>query len=505
MPATLIHPGMYNEEIPDAPAIIGVSTSVTAFAGWTARGPVSQPGRITSFAAFEQAYGGLDSRSAVGYSVAHFFDNGGEAAYIVRLVDPDAGTGVVTLDGGVTIEARSPGAWSSGYAVVIRHDGADAGRFRLDVVDVRSDPAGQAVETFDDLSLVPGDTGFVVTVLDASSRLVRAIVADATAAPAATVLGESGVVPATSMLTGGSDGVVMAPNDPAFERALLPPGGTGGLYQLDAVELFNLLCVPGETDLGVITRLEQFARDRGAFFIADGDPDAGVASLPVRMATLADTGMTHAAMYFPWVLAADPLQPEQGRAFPPCGFIAGIYARNDAQRGVWKAPAGTTARLVGALGTQIVVSDGFNEVLEQLTINSLRDFTGRGTLVWGARVLHGGDPGFVYVGVRRTAIFIEASVRRGMRGALSGLGDEARRARVTRDVSRFMQGLFRQGAFAGTDEKGAWFVECLRDPSSAGALMVMVGFAPLRAAEFVTLRIRLPAGEATPTLAEDSR
>jgi len=385
--------------------------------------------------------------------------------------------------------------------VVIRKSSFDASRFRLSVVNWQLDPAGVAVETFDNLSMKADDARFVTSVLAAQSAYVTAAVqGGATDPPADTAAGN---IPDGAKLAGGADGTVLAPNDPAFETALLPLSGTGGLYQLDRVDLFNLLCVPGETGTGTISALQKFCRDRRAFLIADSADGTTFDTQKDGPGDITGDDAINAAFYYPWIIAADPLQQNRPRAFPPSGFVAGIYARTDAARGVWKAPAGSEASVTGALGVGTVLTDGENGVLNPRAINCIRNFPVYGTVVWGARTLQGNDERgseWKYVPVRRTALFIEESLYRGTQWVVFEPNDEPLWSQIRLNVGAFMQNLFRQGAFQGKTPNDAYFVKCDKETTTQndinlGIVNIVVGFAPLKPAEFVVIQLQQMAGQ----------
>jgi phage tail sheath protein FI len=188
---------------------------------------------------------------------------------------------------------------------------------------------------------------------------------------------------------------------------------------------------------------------------------------------------------------------------PPCGYVAGIYARTDASRGVWKAPAGSDASITGASGLLIAMSDPENGQLNPRAINCLRTLPVYGNVVWGARTLHGDDDRgseWKYVPVRRTALFIEESLYRGTQWVVFEPNDEPLWAQIRLNVGAFMQNLFRQGAFQGRTPREAYFVKCDRETTTQndinlGIVNIHVGFAPLKPAEFVVLRIQQIAGQ----------
>jgi uncharacterized protein len=505
MPTTLSYPGVYIEEIPSGVhTITGVATSVAAFAGWAPFGPVDRAGLVLGYADFARKYGGLDSRSPLGHAVNQFFANGGQRAYVVRLTDDEAASATVTLDGKLVVTASNPGQWADDLAIVTKKSSFDATRFRLTVANWKLDPAGQAVEAFDNLSMDPADPRYVVSVLASQSSYVTVIVqGTSTTPPADTFSGAPGNIPDSAKLGAGADGAVLEPNKAAFETALLPVSGTGGLYSLDRIDLFNLLCVPGETNTGTIAKLQTFCRERRAFLIADSVDGATVDSLDEGPGDITASDAINAAFYFPWVIAADPLQQNRPRAFPPCGFVAGVYARTDATRGVWKAPAGSEASLTGALGVSTPLTDDENGVLNPLAINCIRHFAVYGTVVWGARTLQGNDERgseWKYVPVRRTALFIEESLYRGTQWVVFEPNDEPLWAQIRLNVGAFMQNLFRQGAFQGSTPQEAYFVKCDKETTTQndinlGVVNIVVGFAPLKPAEFVVIQLQQMAGQ----------
>ncbi|MGQ0571099.1 MAG: phage tail sheath family protein, partial [Armatimonadota bacterium] len=310
--------------------------------------------------------------------------------------------------------------------------------------------------------------------------------------------------PPSPPLAGGLDGTVLDPNSPGFEAELDPTNATASIRLLDRVDLFNLLCIPGETNAAALAPLQAYCRDRRAFLLVDCDETATLTLLQSGPpGTLAGADSINAAFYFPWVRAADPLQENRLRTYPPSGFTAGIYARTDATRGVFKAPAGIDASVTGASGVAQPLTDRENGTLNPLGINCIRQFPVYGTVVWGARTLAGNDERgseSKYIPVRRTTLFIEESLYRGTKWVVFEPNDEPLWAQIRLNVGAFMQGLFRQGAFAGRTPREAYFVKCDRetttqDDVNRGIVNILVGFAPLKPAEFVIIKIQQMAGQ----------
>jgi hypothetical protein len=203
------------------------------------------------------------------------------------------------------------------------------------------------------------------------------------------------------------------------------------------------------------------------------------------------------AVYFPRVSVPDPLQGSRLRPTPPSGTVAGLCARIDASRGVWHAPAGADATLLGVAALECLVTDAEAGALGALNINALRVLPGHGPTCWGARTFAGdGEPtGFGYVSVRRLARLIESSLTEGTAWASVERNGPPLWAQVRQDVASFMQTLFRQAALQGSTPRDAYFVKCDEQTTTAddirhGVLNVVVGFAPLKPAEFVVIEIR---------------
>jgi phage tail sheath protein FI len=207
-------------------------------------------------------------------------------------------------------------------------------------------------------------------------------------------------------------------------------------------------------------------------------------------------------VYFPAVNVPDPLAPGRLRTMGASGVVAGIYARTDAARGTWKAPAGIDATLSGATPA-LPLNDGDSGRLNPLAINALRSFPVVGDVVWGARTLFGADQRaseWKYVPVRRMALYIENSLFDGLKWAVFEPNDEPLWAQIRLNVGTFMQDLFRQSAFQGSTPRDAYLVKCDRTTTTQsdidkGIVNILVGFAPLKPAEFVVIRLQQLAGQ----------
>jgi uncharacterized protein len=520
MPVAISYPGVYIEEIPSGVrTITGVATSITAFVGWASKGPTDQAGLVLSWADFVRQYGGLNGNSYLGYAVSQFFVNGGQQAYIVRLVTTsdgnpanNAAVAKQTL-APLTIRAQNPGVWGNNYAVAIKGQ-ASGNRFQLQVVYIDpTDSTGKTqvvVESYANVSATnPDPQGrYVCDVVNNTSSYIT--VDDVTQPPSPAKPADTpapGSLTSAQQLSGGQDGTILTPNSSAFESALIPGGafpGTGGVNYLDHVDLFNLLVVPGETTPATLALLESYCVDHRAFLIADCDQNATLTTLSGGPSSqVSGVDGTNAAFYFPWVMAPDPLSQNLPSQYPPSGFVAGIYARTDGTRGVWKAPAGTEATVTGATGVVVPLNDRENGVLNPQAVNCIRNFNVYGTIVWGARTLQGNDQigsEWKYIPVRRTALFIEESLFRALKWVVFEPNDEPLWAEIRLNVGAFMQNLFRQGAFQGKTPAEAYFVKCDKETTTQndinlGIVNIVVGFAPLKPAEFVVIQIQQMAGQ----------
>jgi Bacteriophage tail sheath protein len=233
----------------------------------------------------------------------------------------------------------------------------------------------------------------------------------------------------------------------------------------------------------------------------------------VSVVTNASTGVSsmglngdmarNGAIYFPRIKQADSQLGGQIETFVPCGAVAGVMARTDSQHGVWKAPAGIDASLAGVAGLQVEMTDAENGLLNPLGVNCLRTFPAYGRVVWGARTLRGADAAadeYKYVPVRRLALFIEESLYRGTQWVVFEPNDESMWAQVRLNVGAFMNNLFRQGAFQGATPRDAYFVKCDKETTTQndinlGIVNIIVGFAPLKPAEFVIIKLQQMAGQ----------
>jgi phage tail sheath protein FI len=328
-------------------------------------------------------------------------------------------------------------------------------------------------------------------------------------------LGKGRATLAQAAATAGDDGKVL----PLTRELIGDPAAFTGIYALEKVDLFNLLCIPDATRAqasdptktdknvspnDVFAPAMTYCQKRRAFLLIDPPPET--ADLPTATDWIS-SGLTvkdkNGAAYFPRLRLADPLNDFSLRTFAPCGVVAGLYARIDAARGVWKAPAGTEANLSGVRGLVYSLTDAENGVLNPLGLNCFRVFPVYGAVSWGARTLLGADAAaseWKYVPVRRLALFLEESLYRGTQWVVFEPNDEPLWAQVRLNIGAFMQGLFRQGAFQGKTPREAYFVKCDKETTTQndinlGIVNIVVGFAPLKPAEFVIIHLQQLTGQ----------
>jgi len=283
-----------------------------------------------------------------------------------------------------------------------------------------------------------------------------------------------------------------------------------GMYTLEQADLFNLLCIPpyndGDVEPNLISAAVSYCEKRRAMLLVD--PPKKWTDKTKAKDDFSDPNSSlersrNAAIFFPHLRQPNPLRNNQMEDFAPCGVVAGVMARTDVQRGVWKAPAGLDATLVGVPQLSVQLTNAENGELNPLGINCLRGFPITGRVIWGARTLRGADQladEYKYIPVRRLALYIEESLYRGTQWVVFEPNDEPLWAQIRLNVGAFMHNLFRQGAFQGTTPRDAYFVKCDKETTTQndinlGIVNIHVGFAPLKPAEFVIIKLQQMTGQ----------
>ena len=489
------------EEIPSGVRrISGVATSITAFVGTAQRGPVDEPVTLASYPEFELIFGGLWAESTLGHSVRDFYRLGGSTAIIVRVHRSDSNdTASIALgpvgDTRLVLDAASPGLWGSQLSATVDLEvsrGVDATHFNLSVTDAGT----KRTEVFRDISFSSASTRPADEVLRRESSQVR-VSTMPTALPPAVSAGAMN----------GNDG--LAVDDSVFTTGTDMRTNKRGVYALEDAALFNMLVIPPYTpkgDIGTQVRDDaiSYAEELRAIMILD--PPSGWTTPAQAMTDVGGAGFPtseNAALYFPRIRQPDPLKNGELSTFAPSGAVAGVISRTDAKRGVWKAPAGLEATLSGVSELSVKVTDHDIEQLNPLGVNCLRADPKAGHLIFGARTRDGADQTtseWKYLPVRRTALFLEESLDRGTRWVVFEPNSEPLWSKVRLNVGAFMNNLFRLGAFAGAKARDGYFVKCdsettTQNDISAGVVNIVVGFAPLKPAEFVVIRIQQKAGQ----------
>jgi phage tail sheath protein FI len=515
MPSYL-SPGVYVEEVASgARPIEGVGTSVAAFVGLAPSGPLNEPTLVTNWTQYVAAFGDFTDGYYLAHSVYGFFNNGGTAAYVVRVGgSPEGasanGTGPAAVNGSgsadapaaqpsgeprqlgtFTVAATAPGDLS--VEVADPEGDGPAERFRLIVKD-----GGRTVETFD-VTAKKGSRNYVVTQVKERSRLIT--VAEAASAgqparpgnqtvalaspstPAPTEDGEAGQPGPAQYLGDSADRTGFGGLEAVDEISMVAVPDLMAAYQRGAIDLEAVKAV----QLGLIAHCELMG-DRVA--IIDPPPGMNARQIRVWRQETAGYDSKFAALYYPWIKTFDPASGRT-RVVPPSGHMAGIWARNDAERGVHKAPANEVVR--GAVDLEVKITRGEQDLLNPIGVNCIRAFPGRGIRVWGARTLSS-DPAWRYLNIRRYFNYLEESILLGTQWVVFEPNDHNLWARIRRNISAFLVNEWRSGALFGSQPEQAYYVKCDEEtnpPESVdlGRVICEIGVSPVKPAEFVIFRL----------------
>jgi uncharacterized protein len=508
-----LSPGVYVEEVSrGSRPIEGVGTAVAAFVGLTQRVPDDdpqdpagmKPRHVTNWSQFQKLYGGFIDEGYLPHAVYGFFNNGGGSCYICPVAAPRsdkaAPRGALPAAGKAGIETLEVRALEDGArieVVVEASEAGEGGETGAFILAVRRE--GQETERYTDLTFSKGPRN-VESVVNQASKQVRV------KAPSIPGLSATDRLP--------TPGRYALEARPAAKVALVTKDFEGsesertGVRGLVIAEEVTMVCIPdlvtaatkdGGFDMDLFKAVQTAAinhcegvGDRMA--ILDPPPALSPQKVKEWREATAMYDSKYAALYYPWVKVAPANGAKNGTrpiAVPPCGHIAGIWARNDDTRGVWKAPANEVVR--GALDLEVVITKGEQDLLNPMGVNCIRPFGIRGIRVWGARTMSS-DAEWRYVNVRRLFNYIEQSILRGTQWVVFEPNDMDLWERVKRTISAFLLGLWRQGALFGATPEQAFYVKCDEEtnpPESIdeGKLVVEVGVAPVKPAEFVIFRI----------------
>jgi len=516
-------PGVFIEEIERGPKPIeGVATSTTAFLGEAERGPV-RPRLVTGYGEYLRLFGDVFADNKyLPYGVKAFFDNGGRRCYIARITGPGVALASLNTEG-YRISANGPGAvgnriWARIVASTTEKpnaagDALEPIGFRLQIAYWSHDvpgglfdpfendetlPRPALVEDFDDLSLDPDSANYWRKMIgDTTSALITLDVPDDNAAtkPAR---GDIFADPLTGGVDGGDATVVQfegdrnAAGDPVDDPLQLR--GLAAL-NLDAYRDVAIVHAPGignaTPDGTAIQKAVVTHCVRNSFRFAVLDAARGLTAVSDdRLNPRNAIDSSYAAFYYPWYYTPHPRTGVK-TLVPPGAAACGIYALTDNTRGVWKAPANLP--VAGAIDLEYDINTGRQEILNPRGVNCIRRFPGRGIRMWGARTLSS-DALWKYVSVRRLFIFLEASIYNSTQWVVFEPNDTKLWARVQQTITLFLRTQWREGALFGDKEEEAFSVAVGRDTMTEddilnGRLIVEVGIAPVRPAEFVIFRI----------------
>lgn len=504
-----LSPGVYVEEVDKGTKPIeGVGTAMAAFVGFAEKGPIGQPTLIANWNQFVSTFGGFVKGWYLAPAVYGYFNNGGGSCYITRLpgeIAPSDGKAQAALPAkaeleleGLTFQAIES-AQGEGEITVEISKPAEAAEDQFNL-SVRR---GVTQELFENLTLKKGKGARnVVEVVNKESKLVRVV------ERAAPVL--SAPMPGTYPLTSvGVREVAVREVSPAV--IIGDVAARTGVVGFEVADDVTIVCAPdlmslyqaGRLTLEGVQAVQQAMLDHCAnmkdrFAILDCPPGLNPQQIKDWRMNVAGYDSKYGALYYPWIKVANPLGNGAGMLVPPSGHIAGVYARSDTERGVHKAPANEVIR--GCIGLEYQTTKTEQDSLNPVGINCIRSFPGRGIRIWGARTLSS-DASWRYINVRRLFNFVEKSIERGTQWVVFEPNDMDLWERVKRDITAFLTRVWRDGALFGAVPQESFYVKCdaelntfeIRD---AGQLIVEIGLAPVKPAEFVIFRLSQYAGGA---------
>lgn len=469
--AEYLSPGVYVEDNPNPPVIEAVSSSTGGFIGVAQRGKIGKPIFITSWNAYLNTFAlGMDSPfladSDLAYAVYGFFQNGGKRCYVERIGHSTAAVATLSSPEGATglvIKAKDEGTWGNALKVTITPNADTDSNFDL-TLTLNS----ETVEVFKNLTNTAGEENYWIDVLYSQSNYIEGVSGNLAALSA-------------SPLASGADGV----------EDIADGDYTIALANFDTIDDVSLLCIPGQTSENVNSAIMTYCDKRdNVFAILDAPESSTVESV---LALRKKMSCKHAALNFPWIKVSDPLSKTgRLRNCPPCGHVMGVYARTIAERGVWKAPAGTEATIRGAIEVTTVLTTGDTDVLNPAGIVPIMPKTNYGIVLWGARNLHP-DSSMKYISDVLLDTFIKKSVYNGTQSFVFEPNDSKTWTRVKATVEAFLDTLWRDGALFGDSSKEAYYVKCDADLNTQamrnqGRLICEIGYANKKPAEFVIFR-----------------
>ena len=503
-----LSPGVYVEEVDKGTKPIeGVGTACAAFVGFAEQGPVNQLTFIPNWTEFTNTFGGFIKGGYLANAVYGYFQNGGGRCFITRLpggeeaaTEPKA---VAALPShtqpsieSLTITALEAGPAGAEISIeVVKPSGEDISEDQFNLVVHR----GATEEVFENLTFGKAKGARnVVDVVNKQSKLIRVAEKESTLSLAEKAPNPGsyplavGEVKSTALAKLSSDEIVgdasertgISGFEVSEEVTMVCCPDIMALYQAGSLSMEGVKAV----QLAMIAHCENM-KDR--FAILDCPPGLKPQHIKDWRMTEAGYDTKYGAVYYPWLRVANPAGNGESLLIPPSGYMAGIYARSDTERGVHKAPANEVVR--GALGVEMQITKSEQDILNPIGINCIRAFPGRGIRVWGARTLSS-DASWRYINVRRLFNFVEESIKRGTQWVVFEPNDMDLWARIRRDINAFLTMVWRSGALFGATPSQAFYVKCDEEnnPPEArdlGQVIIEIGIAPVKPAEFVIFRI----------------
>jgi phage tail sheath protein FI len=504
-----LSPGVYIEEVNTGPRPIeGVGTAMAAFVGFAPAGPANKPQLITNWSQYTEKFGAIDESGIrnphmpgayMSHSVYGYFMNGGSRCYVTRVVPPSAG-GSDAKAAALQLPSRASKATPS-LSFTAKDGPADDIQIEVAPPTGETPPDGSFTlkvklngteEVFENVNLGKKGKGVVETV-NQTSKLVMVAEAQSTgsivdrapelgnyilktAVPAALPKLQSNHFVGSAVERSGLEGLEIAE-----DVTMVCCPDLMAAYQAGAIDRDGVKAV----QLAMIAHCERMG-DRMA--LIDPLPDLTPQEVKKWRESETNYDSKFAALYYPWINVSGA--DGKPMAVPPSGHMAGVWARNDGERGVHKAPANEVVRM--ALSPATEITKGEQDVLNPIGVNCIRSFTGRGLRVWGARTLSS-DPAWRYINVRRLFNYVEKSIENGTQWVVFEPNDPGLWARVRRDVGAFLTNVWRDGMLFGLTPGEAFFVKCdaeLNPPEvrDQGKLVIEIGMAPVKPAEFVIFR-----------------
>ncbi len=503
-----LSPGVYVEEVDKGTKPIeGAGTACAAFVGFAESGPVNQPTFIPNFTEFVSTFGGFIKGGYLAPAVYGYFQNGGGRCYVTRLpggegedTEPKAvaalsSTAKPAIES-LTITALEAGPSGAEISVEITKPGGEGvseDQFNLLV------RRGDTEEKFENLSFGKGKAARnVADIVNKESKLIQVAIKDSELTNvekipspgkyslAVTESTSTALVPVSSDVIVGdaAERSGLSGFEVADDVTMLCIPDLMALYQAGAITMEGVKAV----QLAMISHCEQM-KDR--FAILDCPPDMNPQQMKGWRAEEAGYDTKYGAVYYPWIRIANPWGNGDSVLVPPSGHMAGIYARSDTERGVHKAPANEVIR--GVMGLEMQITKSEQDILNPIGVNCIRAFPGRGIRVWGARTLSS-DASWRYINVRRLFNFVEKSIEMGTQWIVFEPNDADLWARIRRDITAFLTNVWRTGALFGASPSEAFYVKCDAETNppevrDLGQVIIEIGMAPVKPAEFVIFRI----------------